>query len=35
MSQQFYETDASRDFVRGYQFELMRGFGPMHERAHG
>jgi choline dehydrogenase-like flavoprotein len=28
-SQQFYETDASRGFVRGYQFEMMRGFGPM------
>ena len=28
-SQQFYETDPSRGFVRGYQFEMMRGFGPM------
>jgi choline dehydrogenase-like flavoprotein len=28
-SQQFYETEASRGFVRGYQFELMRGFGPV------
>jgi choline dehydrogenase-like flavoprotein len=28
-SQQFYETDASRGFVRGYSFELMRGFGPL------
>jgi choline dehydrogenase-like flavoprotein len=29
MSQEFYETDASRGFVRGYSFELLRGFGPM------
>jgi choline dehydrogenase-like flavoprotein len=28
-SQQFYESDRSRDFVRGYSFELMRGFGPV------
>jgi len=28
-SQQFYETDASRGFARGYSFELMRGFGPL------
>lgn len=28
MSQEFYETDPSRDFVRGYSFELMRGLGP-------
>jgi choline dehydrogenase-like flavoprotein len=28
-SQHFYETDPSRGFVRGYQFEMMRGFGPM------
>ena len=29
MSQHFYETDPSRDFVRGYSFELVRGMGPM------
>jgi choline dehydrogenase-like flavoprotein len=29
MSQQFYETDPSRGFARGYSFELMRGFGPV------
>jgi choline dehydrogenase-like flavoprotein len=29
MSHEFYETDPSRDFVRGYSFELMRGLGPM------
>jgi choline dehydrogenase-like flavoprotein len=29
MSQEFYETDASRDFVRGYSFEILRGFGPV------
>jgi choline dehydrogenase-like flavoprotein len=29
MSQQFYETDPARDFVRGYSFELVRGMGPM------
>lgn len=28
-SQQFYESEPSRDFVRGYSFELMRGFGPL------
>jgi choline dehydrogenase-like flavoprotein len=28
-SQEFYETDASRGFVRGYSFELLRGVGPM------
>lgn len=28
-SQQFYETDSTRDFVRGYTFELMRGLGPL------
>jgi choline dehydrogenase-like flavoprotein len=29
MSQEFYETDASRGFVRGYSFEILRGFGPV------
>ena len=27
-SQEFYETDPARDFVRGYTFEIQRGFGP-------
>ena len=29
MSQEFYETDPARDFVRGYSFEISRGFGPV------
>ncbi|MBI3784498.1 MAG: GMC family oxidoreductase [Deltaproteobacteria bacterium] len=29
MSQEFYETDRSRGFVRGYSFEILRGFGPV------
>jgi choline dehydrogenase-like flavoprotein len=29
MSQEFYETDRSRGFVRGYSFEVVRGFGPV------
>jgi choline dehydrogenase-like flavoprotein len=28
MSQEFYETDRSRGFVRGFSFELVRGVGP-------
>lgn len=28
MSQEFYETDASRGFVRGYSFEILRGMAP-------
>src|SRR6202034_2733818 len=28
-SQQFYETDLSRGFVRGYTFEFNRGQGPV------
>ncbi len=28
-SQQFYETDPDRDFVRGYTFEMTRGLGPV------
>lgn len=27
-SHEFYETDASRGFVRGYSFEAIRGLGP-------
>ena len=30
MSQEFYETDLSRGFVRGYSFEMLRGFGPVY-----
>ena len=29
MSQEFYETDRSRGFVRGYSFEMLRGIGPV------
>jgi choline dehydrogenase-like flavoprotein len=29
MSQEFYETDPARDFVRGYTFETLRGMGPV------
>ncbi len=29
MSQEFYETDMSRGFARGYSFEMLRGFGPV------
>ena len=29
MSQEFYETDLSRGFVRGYSFEILRGMGPV------
>ena len=29
MSQEFYETDATRGFARGYTFEFLRGFGPV------
>ncbi len=28
-SQEFYETDPKRDFVRGYTFEISRGRGPL------
>ncbi len=28
-SQEFYETDLSRGFVRGYSFQVARGFGPV------
>ena len=30
LSQQFYETDLKRGFVRGYTFLLERTFGPLH-----
>ena len=29
ISQEFYETDESRGFVRGYSFETTRGMGPL------
>ena len=29
MSQEFYDTDLSRGFVRGYSFEALRGMGPV------
>ncbi len=29
LSQQFYETDPTRGFVRGYTFETSRGMGPV------
>ena len=29
ISQEFYETDLSRGFVRGYAFQVNRGFGPL------
>jgi choline dehydrogenase-like flavoprotein len=29
-SQQFYETDLSRGFVRGYTFQIARTYGPLH-----
>jgi choline dehydrogenase-like flavoprotein len=31
MSQQFYETDRNRNFVRGYTLLLERSFGPLHQ----
>jgi choline dehydrogenase-like flavoprotein len=30
-SQQFYETDLTRGFVRGYTFQVARTYGPLHE----
>jgi len=30
MSQEFYDTDSARGFVRGYSFETLRGFGPVY-----
>jgi choline dehydrogenase-like flavoprotein len=35
MSQEFYETDPRRGFVRGYSFESFRGFGPVTTALHG
>ena len=29
ISQEFYETDTSRGFLRGYSFEMLRGMGPV------
>ena len=29
VSQEFYETDPTRGFVRGYSFEMLRGMGPV------
>jgi choline dehydrogenase-like flavoprotein len=29
ISQEFYETDRSRGFTRGYSFEMLRGMGPV------
>ncbi|MFQ6027139.1 MAG: GMC family oxidoreductase [Dehalococcoidia bacterium] len=29
ISQEFYETDPSRDFVRGYAFQIVRSTGPL------
>jgi choline dehydrogenase-like flavoprotein len=34
-SQEFYETDPARDFVRGYTFEFSRGQGPVMAAVHG
>src|SRR4030095_11672601 len=28
MSHEFYETDRTRGFARGYSFEILRGLGP-------
>ena len=30
-SKEFYETDPSRGFVRGYTLQFVRGNGPAHE----
>jgi choline dehydrogenase-like flavoprotein len=30
MSQEFYASDPSRGFTRGYSFEILRGFGPVY-----
>jgi choline dehydrogenase-like flavoprotein len=34
-SEQFYETDSSRSFMRGYSFLLERSFGPLHQALGG
>jgi choline dehydrogenase-like flavoprotein len=35
MSQEFYETDLSRGFARGYSFEILRGLGPVSTALYG
>ena len=35
MSHEFYETDAARGFLRGYSFEMLRGFGPVTTAMYG
>src|SRR5262249_596298 len=35
MSHEFYESDSSRGFVRGYSFEMLRGFGPVTTALYG
>jgi len=35
VSQEFYETDVSRGFVRGYSFEGLRGVGPVSAATQG
>jgi choline dehydrogenase-like flavoprotein len=35
MSQEFYETDRSRGFVRGYSFEIVRSLGPVSSALQG
>jgi choline dehydrogenase-like flavoprotein len=32
---EFYETDPSRDFVRGFSFEMHRGYGPVTSAVNG
>ena len=34
-SQEFYETDAKRDFVRGYTMQILRGAGPIETAVSG
>ncbi len=34
-SQEFYETDPSRDFVRGYNLQIVRGPGPINTALQG
>ena len=34
-SMQFYETDSSRDFVRGYSYQFSRGLGPVRTAING
>ena len=35
LSQEFYETDPSRDFVRGYNMQITRGGGPVSTARNG